>query len=245
MSDVVERGVGCRRRRAAPVLVLFVNAGGTIDPSGGTQSVVAAVGKPAGRLWELVRGGGAPEPVVKPWPVVCGRQTLLNDAEGMLLLAASTAESIEAKPAHAAGKGGGSTGIGAGTDTGAGAGGGGISKDIVRTSLDRGAEESTRGRSTGRAAGTCSSGTHTPSSVRHHELEPRFERFVAPPEQAGCGERSRVKELRCSTTAVLMLPRRVFVFASARSHVRIGMAGFAAPGKRCASWIPLIRQQSR
>ena len=78
----------------------------------------------------------------------------------------------------------------------------------MRTSLDRGAEESTRGRSTGRAAGTCSSGTHTPSSVRHHELEPRFERFVAPPEQAGCGERSRVKELRCST-----IPRGEFTLS--------------------------------
>jgi len=109
VSDVVECGVGCRRR-AAPVLVLFgsivhrrMGAAGWVDC---TQSVVAAVGKPAGSLWELVRGG--------------------------LLLAASTAESIEAKPAHAAGKGGGSTGIGTGTDTGAGlgagAGGGGISK---------------------------------------------------------------------------------------------------------------------
>ena len=96
------------------MLVLFLNAGGSIvhrrmGAAGWvdcTQSVVAAVGKPAGSLWELVRGG--------------------------LLLAASTAESIEAKPAHAAGKSGGSTGIGTGTDTGAGlgagAGGGGISK---------------------------------------------------------------------------------------------------------------------
>ena len=111
------------------------------------------------------------------------------------MLAASTAESIEAKPLHAAGKGGGSTGMGAGAVEGAGAGGGGISKDIVRTSLDRGAEASTRGRSTGRVWLAWYSGTHPPSSVRHHEFEPRFERFVAPPEQAGGGERSRTAAL--------------------------------------------------